>query len=112
MLKVPYQSACFSRQINFYHFAIVLGNSKAKLDKYNIHSYYWDETSHCKDSNEIINAVYDFLKNLEFGDKNKNSTNSDDGSAGQNKHTGMNMIARLARLINGCAQKPQQISKN
>lgn len=95
--KVPDQSAYYSRQINFYHFAIVVGNSKAKLDKNNIHSYYWDESSHSKGSNEIISAVYDFLKSFEFGDQIKILRVVSDGCAGQNKNTGM--VAMLGKWL-------------
>ncbi|XP_069355603.1 uncharacterized protein [Maniola hyperantus] len=107
MPKVPDQSAYYSRQINFYHFAIVVGNSKAKLDKNNIRSYYWDETSHCKGSNEIISAVYDFLKNFEFGDKIKILRIVSDGCAGQNKNTGM--IAMLGKWL--YTEAPTNIKK-
>ncbi|XP_026724798.1 uncharacterized protein LOC113491826 [Trichoplusia ni] len=107
MPKVPDQSAYYSRQINFYHFAIVVGNSKAKLNKNNIHSYYWDESSHCKGSNEIISAVYDFLKNFEFGDTIKILRIVSDGCAGQNKNTGM--IAMLGKWL--YTEAPTNIKK-
>ncbi|CAG5033996.1 unnamed protein product [Parnassius apollo] len=80
---------------SFGSIAIVVGNSMAKLGKNNIYSYYWDETSHCKVSNEIISAVYDFFKNFEFGDKINILRIVSDGYAGQNKNTGM--IAMLGR---------------
>ena len=49
--KLPDQSAYFSRQFNLYHFAIVEGNSKTKLGKENVQSYYWNETTHVKGGN-------------------------------------------------------------
>ncbi|CAF4891377.1 unnamed protein product [Pieris macdunnoughi] len=59
--KLPDQSAYYSRvtrQFSFYHFAIIAGNSKAKLTPSNVYSYYWDDTTHAKSSNEIISAFY------------------------------------------------------
>ncbi|CAH4033133.1 unnamed protein product [Pieris brassicae] len=69
--KLPDRSAYYSRQFSFYHFAIVAGNSKAKLTPTNVYSYYWDDTTHAKSSNEIISAFYNFLQNNNLMDNIK-----------------------------------------
>lgn len=95
--KLPDQSAYFSRQFNFYHFAIVEGNSKAKLGKENVHSYYWNETTHAKGGNEIISAVYHFLQNFSIPEHVKVLRIVCDGCSGQNKNTGM--ISMLGKWL-------------
>lgn len=95
--KLPDQSAYFSRQLSFYHFAIVEGNSKAKLSKENVHSYYWNETTHAKGGNEIISAVYHFLQNVTILEHVKVLRIVCDGCSGQNKNTGM--ISMLGKWL-------------
>lgn len=67
--KLPDQLAYFSRQLNFYHFAIVDWNSKAKLNKVNVYSYYWSEVVHKKGGNETVSAVYHYLQQVTFNEK-------------------------------------------
>ncbi|KAL0868250.1 hypothetical protein ABMA27_007781 [Loxostege sticticalis] len=87
--KLPDQSAYFSRQFNFYHFAIVQGNSRAKLTKENVRSYYWTELDHAKGSNQIISAIYHFLQGTVIEPQIKILRIVCDGCSGQNKNTGM-----------------------
>lgn len=105
--KLPDQSAYFSRQFNFYHFAIVEGNSKAKLGKENVHSYYWNETTHAKGGNEIISAVYHFLQNVEISENIKVLRIVCDGCSGQNKNTGM--ISMLGKWL--YVEAPRHLKK-
>lgn len=87
--KLTDQSAYFSRQFNFYHFAIVDGNSKAKLNKENVYSYHWCEVVHKKGWNEIVSAVYHYLQQITFNEKIKILRVVCDGCSGQNKNTAM-----------------------
>lgn len=91
--KLPDQSAYFSRQFNFYHFAIVEGSSKAKLNKENVFSYYWNEITHNKGGNEIVSAVYDYLRKSNIDDGIKVLRVVCDGCSGQNKNTSMIAMA-------------------
>lgn len=84
--KVPDSSAYFSSQLNFYNFAIVVGSSKDKLEKHNVHCYYWNETQLPKGSNEIASALYHRLCNTDM--KNFSTLRLiADGCGGQNKNT-------------------------
>lgn len=105
--KLPDQSAYYSRQFSFYHFAIVEGSSKAKLDIKNVHSYHWNEMVHNKGGNEIISAVYHFLQNTTFDEEAKTLRVVCDGCAGQNKNTGM--IAMLGKWL--YCEAPRHIKK-
>ncbi|CAG9782301.1 unnamed protein product [Diatraea saccharalis] len=105
--KLPDQAAYYSRQFSFYNFSIVLGNSKAKLTKENVRSYYWDETTHAKGSNEIISAVYNFLQQLTLNEEDKILRVISDGCSGQNKNTGM--IAMLGKWLYSNA--PRHVKK-
>ncbi|CAH1112180.1 unnamed protein product [Psylliodes chrysocephalus] len=83
--KMPDSSAYFSSQPNFYNFATVVGTDK--LQKQNVHCYYWNESQLSKGSNEITGAIYHRLYNTDienfstlrliadgFGGQNKNNT--------------------------------------
>ncbi|CAK1589044.1 unnamed protein product [Parnassius mnemosyne] len=105
--KLPDQSAYYSRQFSFYHFAIVEGNSKAKLNKENVHSYYWTETSHNKGSNEIISAVYHYLQQVTFDERIKILRVVCDGCSGQNKNT--EMLVMLGKWL--YCEAPRHIKK-
>lgn len=105
--KVPDQSAYYSRQINFYNFTIVVGNSKAKLNKENIFAYTWNETMHNKGSNEIISAVHHFLTNLDINENIIVLRIVADGCSGQNKNSGM--VAMLGKWLT--TEVPRHIKK-
>lgn len=105
--KLPDQSAYFSRQFNFQHFAIVEGSSKAKLNKENVYSYYWDEVTHNKGGNEIVSAVYDYLKKAKYDDQIKALRVVCDGCSGQNKNT--SMIAMLSKWL--YCEAPRNLKK-
>ncbi|CAG5008191.1 unnamed protein product [Parnassius apollo] len=105
--KLPDQSAYFSRQFNFYHFAIVQGNSKTKLTKENVHSYYWTELNHAKGSNQIISAVYHFLQGTVIESHVKVLRVVCDGCSGQNKNTGM--VSMLGKWL--YSEAPRNVKK-
>ncbi|GBP33813.1 hypothetical protein EVAR_25414_1 [Eumeta japonica] len=105
--KLPDQSAYFSRQFNFYHFAIVEGNSKAQLNKENVYSYYWTEINQKKGGNEIISAVYHYLQQTIFQEQIKILRVVCDGCSAQNKNTGM--VAMLGKWL--CCEAPRHIKK-
>lgn len=105
--KLPDQSAYYSRQFNFYHFAIVDGNSKAKLTKNNVHSYYWTETTHNKGGNEIVSAVYNYLQQMTLNEQIKILRVICDGCSGQNKNTGM--VAMLGKWL--YTEAPRHLKK-
>lgn len=84
-----------------------MGNSKAKLTKQNVQSYYWEETTHAKGSNEIISAVYNFLLQVTFNEEVKILRVISDGSSGQNKNTGM--VAMLGKWL--YTDAPRHIKK-
>lgn len=105
--KLPDQSAYYSRQFSFYHFAIVTGNSKVKLTPNNVYSYYWDDTTHAKGSNEIISAVYHFLQNMNIIDNIKVLRVISDGCSGQNKNTGM--ISMLSKWL--FSESPRHVKR-
>lgn len=85
--KIPDQSAYFSMQVNFYHFAIIHGTSKEKINPASVRSYVWTELDHQRGSNEISSAVYHTLTNFEFNDRTKIIRLFCDGCGAQNKNS-------------------------
>lgn len=94
---LTYESAESYLQLLQSHFAIVEGNSKAKIEKANVHSFYWNETTHAKGGNEIISAVYYFLQNFVIPEYIKTLRIVCDGCSGQNKNTGI--ISMLGKWL-------------
>lgn len=92
--KIPDQSAYFSMQLNFYHFAMVQGSSKGKLNADSIRSYVWTELDHQRGSNEIASAVYHTLTTHGFSDQTKVVRLFCDGCGAQNKNS--NVIGMLS----------------
>lgn len=85
--KIPDQAAYFSMQLNFYHFAVVEGSSKGKLNPATVRSYIWTEVDHQKGSNEIASAVFHTLTTFEFSDTVKIVQLFCDGCGAQNKNS-------------------------
>ncbi|KAK9736235.1 hypothetical protein QE152_g12674 [Popillia japonica] len=84
--KIPDQPAYLSMQLNFYHFVVVEGSSRGKLNPATVKSYIWTEVDRPRGSNEIPSALFHTLTRFEFsatiirlfcdgcGAQNKNST--------------------------------------
>lgn len=70
--KIPDQSTYYSRQLYFFNFTVVEGNSKAPLTSRNVFSYCWTEDEFAKDANFISSAVYHQLCNTVFTPKTPN----------------------------------------
>ncbi|KAK5640066.1 hypothetical protein RI129_010877 [Pyrocoelia pectoralis] len=85
--KIPDQAAYFSMQLNFYHFAVVEGSSKGKLNQHTVRSYVWTELDHPRGSNEIASALYHVLTTYEFSDTVKTIRLFCDGCGAQNKNS-------------------------
>ncbi|KAK9720045.1 hypothetical protein QE152_g22304 [Popillia japonica] len=86
-----------TQQLNYYHFAIVNGSSKGKLDPSHVFSYLWLETDAPKDSNAIASAVHHCLKNFRFTETTKIVRLFADGCGGQNKN--VTMMAMLSSWL-------------
>nr|CAH7752419.1 unnamed protein product [Callosobruchus chinensis] len=85
--KVPDQSAYFSLQLNFYHFAVIEDRSKGILNPSTIRSYVWTELDLQRGSNEIASAVYHTLKTFKLSDAVKTMRLFCDGCGAQNKNS-------------------------
>ncbi|CAH2101311.1 unnamed protein product [Euphydryas editha] len=85
--KIPDQSTYYSRQLYFYNFTIVEGNSKSALTKENVFSYCWTEDEFAKDANLIVSSVYHRLCNTDFPPECNQVRLMADGCTGQNKNS-------------------------
>lgn len=85
--KVPDQAAYYSRQLHFYNYTIVEGDSQANINKNNVFSYVWTEDIHTKGPNELASALYHCLQNRVNLDNVKILRLMADGCSGQNKNS-------------------------
>lgn len=95
--KIPDQSTYYSRQLYFFNFTIVEGNSKSTLTSQNVFSYCWTEDEYAKDSNLISSAVFHRLCNTVFTPECNSLRIMADGCAGQNKNS--ILIAMLSKWL-------------
>lgn len=95
--KIPDQSTYYSRQLYFYNFTVVEGNSKTKLTPQNVFSYCWTEEQFAKDANLISSAVYHRLCHTEIPQQCTTLRLMADGCAGQNKNT--MLIAMISKWL-------------
>ncbi|CAH2102300.1 unnamed protein product [Euphydryas editha] len=84
--KIPDQAVYYSRQLYFYNFTIVVGSSKQKLGKDNVHAYVWTEGQSAKGSNEICSCVFHCLNSMDYTNKSVVRLVAD-GCGGQNKNS-------------------------
>lgn len=100
--KLPDQATYYSRQLYVYNFTVVIGSSKSKLNKENVHCYVWTEDEHRKGSNEIASCVYNALCSA-----NLNGIHTvrlvADGCGGQNKNT--TLLAMCSKWLYNSAPK-------
>ncbi|KAJ8877490.1 hypothetical protein PR048_021945 [Dryococelus australis] len=66
-LRIPDQSAYYSRQLYLYNLTVLRGHSKAKQTNANVTIYVWLESEHSRGSHEICSTIWDTLNiiNLE-----------------------------------------------
>lgn len=95
--KIADQITYYSRQLYFYNFTMVEGNSKSPLTEKNVFSYCWTEDEYAKDSNLIVSAVYHRLCNTDFPMEYNQVRLMADGCSGQNKNS--MMIAMLSKWL-------------